>query len=401
MENNFQFKGLNPYHSEVFKSTDFILLVYGGTSAGKTYTVADKLILRSMLEKEIKFLVIRKTLPSLRNTCMEIIAKRCEEHLVPYHLNKATNIADIGNDCKIYFLSVNSSEDVEKVKSITDVSMIWVEEATEIRLNDFLIIKNRLRGGKGGYKQLILTFNPVGRTSWIYKYFWDLGYEKCKKLRYTILDNPFVWEGNERYIESLKATKDTDPYYYRVYFEGEWGDLEGVIFQWDVVELPDMQFDEVFYGGDFGYSVDPAVVVRIYRRADEFWVEEIIYQTGLTNQELGRKMEEAGIDKDDPVYFDSAEPKSIEELCQMGFNVLPSEKGADSVRSGIDLLRSKKIHIVEGSSNVIKEQRSYTWQKDKDGNSTNKPKTFDNHSMDAIRYGIGTHCRVGELQVFV
>ena len=151
--------------------------------------------------------------------------------------------------------------------------------------------------------------------------------------------------------------------------------------------------DEIFYGGDFGYSVDPAALVRIYRKADEFWVEQVIYEKELTNIQLGKKMQGAGIDDKVPTYWDCAEPKSIQELYDYPFNAKPCEKGPDSVRAGIDFLKEQKIHIIDGSENIIREQKSYIWAKDKDDNSLNVPIKTDNHAMDAIRYGIYTHCK--------
>ena len=103
-------------------------------------------------------------------------------------------------------------------------------------------------------------------------------------------------------------------------------------------------------------------------------------------------MRDFAINEYDPVYCDSAEPKSIQEVSNRGINALPCMKGTDSVRAGIDFLKSLKIHIIEGSENIIKEQRSYVWQKDKNGDSIKKPISINNHAMDAVRYGIYTHC---------
>ena len=103
-------------------------------------------------------------------------------------------------------------------------------------------------------------------------------------------------------------------------------------------------------------------------------------------------MQDIGVQPNDDVYFDSAEPKSIDELCEMELNVLPAAKGPDSVRAGIDFLKSKTIHIIKGSSNIIKERDKYKWKEDKNGNPLPEPIKFDDHAMDGIRYGIFTHC---------
>jgi hypothetical protein len=146
---------------------------------------------------------------------------------------------------------------------------------------------------------------------------------------------------------------------YSIYGLGEWAAAKGRIYNWDVREFPNMRFDETFYGLDFGYSVNPSAVVRVCRRGDEFWVQEIVYQDGLTNPELSEKMGEAGIGRYDEVYADSAEPKSIEEISRFGFNIKPAAKGPDSVRSGIGFLKSKVIHVVAGSEHIVKEAAKY------------------------------------------
>jgi len=151
--------------------------------------------------------------------------------------------------------------------------------------------------------------------------------------------------------------------------------------------------DEIIYGLDFGYSVNPSAVVRIYRKADEFYLEELIYENKLTNQDLAMKMGNRGVARLDYVYADSAEPKSIDEINSLGFNVLPAPKGSDSVRAGIDFLRSQKIFVIEGSSNIIKEVSTYKWKVDKNDEPIPEPVKFNDHALDAIRYAIFTHMK--------
>lgn len=93
-----------------------------------------------------------------------------------------------------------------------------------------------------------------------------------------------------------------------------------------------------------------------------------------------------GINRSDEIIADSAEPKSIEELTRLGWNITPAEKGPDSIKNGIDILKRYKINITSDSPNLLKEFRSYKWAENKDGVPTNKPVDFLNHGMDAIRY---------------
>jgi phage terminase large subunit len=174
----------------------------------------------------------------------------------------------------------------------------------------------------------------------------------------------------------------------------------GHIFNWNVEPLPDIRFDEIFYGGDFGYTVDPAAFIKIYRKANEFWAEEIVYKTGLTNQALAAETKaDPRVTVNDPSYWDSAEPKSIQELYEQGLNAQPALKGPDSVRAGIDYLKAVKVHVVQGSTNIISEQGSYRWKQDKLGNDLPEPVAFKNHAMDAIRYAIYTHTRKASAEI--
>ena len=384
-------KHLNPKHKDLFRSSDFELNVRGGANAGKTYSIADKFLLQPIFQpdKRLKGLIVKKTLPSIRNSVIDIMESRAETFNLPFFINK--NLM-VGNclGMKYLFLSLNSKEDYTKLKSITDVDFVWVNEISELRESDYEMLRSRIRGGKSSFKQFVVDYNPIGKTSWVFKRFFEKSSNGIRKLKYTIFDNP--WASKEE-IQWLRETKKYNRNFHQIYFEGEWGELEGIIFNWDIAEGPPENPDEIFYGGDFGFSVNEAALIRIYRKGLEFWVEEIIYERGLTNIEMGNKMREKGIKKDDVSYWDSAEPKSIQELYDLGYNAKPCVKGADSVVAGIDYLQSLDIHIIDGSENVIKEQRSYVRQQDKDGNYLPKPIDFMNHAMSAIRYGIHTHMK--------
>lgn len=386
---------LNWKHQDLFQSRDRELVVYGGADAGKSYSIADKMLLHSIINngRDSRVLIARRTLASIRKTSLYILQKRATDFGIPFSVNKGEWTAQ-ANRMQFIMAGMNSQEDIQKIKSLTDIDFIWTNEVTEIREDDYKQLLLRLRGprleGKYDYRQMIIDFNPIGKTSWVYERMFQKNIGGSRKLRYTVLDNPWA---EPEYIEQLQATADDDPNFYKIYYLGKWGELEGVIFDWPIVQLPKISFDEIFYGLDFGYSVSPAAVVRIYRKADKFWLEEILYETGLTNQQLGSRLKEEDVSLDAEIYCDSAEPKSIQELCDMGFNAWPSEKGADSVRAGIDFLKSLDISIVDGSENVVKEQKSYIWKKDKNGKALNVPIEFNNHAMSGVRYAIYTHMR--------
>ena len=384
---------LNYKHAGLFQAADPELLVYGGAGAGKSYSIADKLFLQGIINphERQKIVVVRKTLASIRKTTLDIIERRAEALHRPFYLDRSSWTAKCGNQTWV-FTGMNNREDHQKIKSLTDVNFIWANELTEFREDDYRELSLRLRGARSssryGFRQLISDFNPIGKTSWIYERFWQKLPHAAKKLRYTVLDNPWA---EPEYIARLKATAKDDKNFYRIYFLGEWGELEGVIFCWDVKSLPDMHFDDTFYGGDFGYSIDEAALVKIYRRSNEYWLEELIYETGLTNPALAARAIAVGVKRNDSSFWDSAEPKSIQELSDNGLNAYPSLKGPDSVRASIDFVKAQKVHIVDGSPNLVKEVRSWVWKKDKDGHPLPEPGPGKDHAIKAAIYGIYTN----------
>ena len=122
---------------------------------------------------------------------------------------------------------------------------------------------------------------------------------------------------------------------------------------------------------------------------DCLYSDELIYQTGMTNDVLARNMDLAGIRKNyDEIWADSAEPKSIEEIHLKGFNIKPCEKGQGSVQFGIQKVNQYRQFWTKRSVNCIKEQRNFRYIADKDGHLTDKTTHKWSHGMDARRYGV-------------
>lgn len=381
-----QNKLLNVNHSGFFKSKSKEILFYGGAGAGKSYSVADKILLQPYAHhgRKIKTLVVRKTFPSLRRTCMNLIEQRAGQLNIPYKLNKAEFVARSDFGSEIHYVSMNHTADYEKVKSITDLDTIWIEEANEITENAYDTLRLRMRGGEGLFKQVILTFNPVGTTSWIYDR-WFVRGQNAEKIVTNVYDNKFI---NKEYVETLEDLKNINMNLYRVYCLGEWGQLEGII--WDnfiIVNDIDKKVDETIYGLDFGFN-NPTALIKISICDNIPYIEQCVYESKLTNQDLIKKIKSLDINKNDIIYCDSAEPDRIQELKNEGYNARSSEK---SVIDGIDFVKNLELRILEGSEDIIKEIKSYTWEEDKNGHKIDKPVKFMDHTMDAIRYALYTH----------
>lgn len=396
------------------------LILYGGRGSGKSEFAARKIIARCLTEGNHRFLIMRKFRTSLRDSVIKLMTTLLDEMGIYYVYNKTDRTIKFFNKKGLpNELLFEGIDDPEKIKSIKGITGVWLEETTEFSKADFITIDLSLREEIETYLQIIMTFNPdEAKGPWLKTMFFDgrpddytgAGLENDSYLHHsTVMDNP-IDAIRDKYLQVLNRLDDKT--HQAIFRFGRWALAKGIIYNWDLVHLPNDDFgwyDAIWYGVDFGYSVDPAVLVRIFRKADEFWIQQLIYQRDLTNPQFAKKMKLKGVKEFDEVFCDSAEPKSIQELVDNGIKgAKPCRKGADSVRSGIDYLKSLKIHVVDMSEdedwnpdeNIWKERSLYKWKEDKDGNVLPIPVDAFNHGMSAARYGIDTKMR-GQKEAFL
>lgn len=372
------------------------LVLCGGGGSGKSEFCARKVFYRCQKEGRHRFLIMRKVRRTLADSVIQVMRTLLNENGVDYEYNKSDRKITFDSPAGPNEILFEGMDDPEKIKSIKGITSIWLEEATEFTRDEFLQIDLRLREPGPGYHQIMLSFNPEEAVApWLKQDFFGAVPAKNARVDVSTVDHNPIPQIREEYRKQLDALKDKDEAFWKIYRLGLWAAPRGRIFSWPCVPLPVMKFDEIFYGGDFGYSINPAGVVRIYRKAMIFWVEEVLYRTGLTNQALGAAMAEEGVPYEAPSYWDAAEPKSVQELRDMGFNAIESIKGQDSVRASIDFLKALDIRIVQGSINLENEASRYHWREDKQGRPMNEPVKFDDHLISGTRYGIYTHLKLG------
>ena len=143
-------------------------------------------------------------------------------------------------------------------------------------------------------------------------------------------------------------------------------------------------------GLDWGFVNDPSVLVATYVLDNNLYIDELFYEYAMTNRDIHNKLTSLGLKRNDEIFADSSEPKSIDELHRFGWNCKPATKGRDSILMGIDLMKRYNIYVTSRSANTLQEFRNYKWLEDKNGNLLNKPEDRNNHSIDSIRYSIFT-----------
>lgn len=365
----------NKIYRHLEERTTKIVVEQGGTRSGKTYNILLWLILSYCGKNRGKIITIcRKTFPAVRATVMRDFLSILDTlNLYQEDNHNKSNAEYILNGNLIEFIALDQPQKVRGRKR----DVLFCNEANELYYEDFrqLILRTT--------DFAILDYNPSDEFHWIYDQV--IPRDDCAFHQTTYLDNPFLEETVREEIERLKLV---NPDYWRIYGLGERAVSRSTVYRFQTIrDIPDTA-KHLAYGLDFGYSNDPTAMVQVFKDADNLYLREVLYETGLTNQDIGQRLREMGFSRSDVVWADSAEPKSIEELHRMGFNVKPASKGKDSLPYGIDLLRRHILYWEETSNNGIREMRSYKYIEDKNGNLTNTPIDEHNHLLDALRYAV-------------
>jgi phage terminase large subunit len=349
----------------------------GGTGSSKTYSIA-QVFLKLMEENKKKpttFSVVRKTLPSLRATAMKDfldILKSFGLYEESQH-NKSDHIYKIGQSEVAFF----STDDSQKMRGRKH-DYVWCNEANELMKEDFVQLNIRTS------RQMFIDYNPSDMDSWIY----TLDPANTTHIRSTYKDNPFLEASKIREIEAFQNTSE---WHWKVYGLGERAISKQTIYtNWELCDrLPDS--GSVFYGLDFGFSHETALV-RVKEHDGHLYEQELIYEPGLTNTKLIERMKEL-LPLDAEIHADCEDPNRIEEIANAGFRaIVPCVKGKDSVSFGIDLIQRRKVHILASSVNLIKEKKAYQWRTDRNGTIIEgQPVKAHDHLMDAERYACGGH----------
>mgnify|MGYP003676304416 FL=1 len=353
-------------------------VIQGGTSAGKTFGILPILIDRCIKTPYLETSVVSESIPHLRRGAMKDFLKIMIEtgRYRDGHWNRSALKYTFTNGSYIEFFSVEQPDKLRGARR----NVLYCNEANNIPFEAYNQLSIRTSG------DIWIDFNPTANF-WAHKEvanqpdadFITLTYLDNEALPQTIVDD----------IEQAKEKAKTSEYWsnwWKVYGLGQVGSLEGVcIKEWQEIKLP-LEARLLCYGMDFGYSNDPTTLIGLYKYNDAYIFDEIIYQKKLLNSDTSNLFKAHDINA--VVYADSAEPKSIAELRTLGHKVLPCTKGKDSIVYGINLINQNKIYITSRSKNLIKELQSYTWMKDREGNTINKPIDAFNHCIDAARYAI-------------
>ena len=379
------------------------LVCKGSRASKKSCTAALRFIVNLIKYPQSNLLVVRKTYRTIKDSCYTQLKWAIHRlNLDDYFDTKESplEITYRPTGQKIYFRGL---DDPLKVTSIAVdkgyLCWLWIEEAYEIGNEaDFNMLDESIRGAipeeSGLFKQIVITLNPWNEHHWIKKRFFDTEDDQTLALTTNYMCNEFLDEADKKVFEFMKKN---NPRRYRVAGLGEWGIVDGLIFEnweekaFDINKIRGQQGIKSVFGLDFGYTNDPTALFcgLIDQQNKILYVFDEMYQNGMSNEKIAEKVISMGYGKE-KIRADSAEPKSIDRLYDLGlYRITRARKGKDSINNGIDYLQDYKILIHPRCTNFITEISNYTWDEDtKTGRKLNKPIDDFNHLMDAMRYAI-------------
>ena len=391
--------------------------VKGSRASKKSKTTALWFITNMMKYPDANTLVVRKTYRTLKDSCFTELKWAIHRLGVDAFWDVKESPLEMTykpTGQKIYFRGL---DDPLKVTSITVdqgcLCWMWIEEAYEISSeDDFNMLDESIRGavpeGSDLFKQITLTFNPWNEHHWLKKRFFDNPDDETLALTTNYMCNEWLDSADRKVFETMKKQ---NPRRYRVAGLGDWGIVDGLVYEnwkeeaFEIISKADfLDLDKaeqkaknyVFkesvksaFGLDFGYTNDPAAlfVGFIDTKDKKIYVYDEMYAAGLSNERIANNVQSMGYGKE-RIIADSAEPKSIDQLKGLGLKVKGAEKGKDSVNHGIQFIQDYEIIIHPRCVNFLTEISNYTWDKDKLGNKLNRPIDDFNHLMDAMRYAL-------------
>ncbi len=391
----------------------FYYLLCGGYGSGKSYSAALKIILK--LATEIRTcLVVRQVFGTIRDSCYSLFQEICcslnLENFVTFNLSPMQ--INFKNGSKIIFKGLDQPA---KLKSIVNVSLIWIEESAEISYNAFKELIGRLRHPSLKL-HLILTLNPVAKSNWVYKHFFE-----SKNLREELLYSQRILKVGdvyyhhstaddngdlpESYKNTLEEMKNYDPDLYRIARLGRFGtngvkvlpQFEVMDYELVMAEIAKIPARFHFVGLDFGFetSYDALVKVAVDDENKCLYIYDEFYKNHLTIWELAQALKKI-LTSNELVRCDSAEPRSIEELRRLGLNATAAKKWSEGGRHArlANLRKVKSFKKIICSSicfSTIAELQDLTFKKDKDGEIIPDEFNIDSHTLSAIEYALDSY----------
>ena len=403
------------YHPLYTDTDKFIILITGGRGSGKSFnasTFIERLTFEMTEAGKIvhQVLYTRYTMVSAGMSIIPEMMEKIElDGTTKYFKTTKTDIVNKMTNSRIMFrgIKTSSGNQTAKLKSIQGITTFVCDEAEEwTNEEEFDKIMLSIRK-KGIQNRIIIIMNPCDSNHFIYKKYIENTHKlvEIDGVQVQVSTHPNVLHIHTTYFDNLEnlspeflrevqEMKESNPEKYAHVVICRWADVaEGAVFKkWGIVKEFPQWAKKVAIGQDFGYTTDVSAAVKCGIVDNALYVDELCYQSGMLTNALADKVRPYGL----KVFAESADPRLVDEIKLRGVNIYGVDKSGPSIKAGIDKILSMDLYVTERSYNLMKELRTYVWDKDKDGNYINEPVDKDNHLMDAIRYYV-LGCLLGKI----
>ena len=362
----------------------------GGTRSSKTFSILQTFILAIVEEVNLGKpatvnSVVSESMPHLRRGAIRDFKTIMEAEGLweESRWNETQSTYTCQNGSILEFFSVDNAGKVHG--SARD--RLFINECQNIPYEIARQLFVRTRG------QIVLDYNPT-HSFWVNEII--EARQNCITIHSTYLDNEFLTPEQVAEIEDNKS----DANWWKVYGKGEVGTLDGLIYEFQLCDsLPTREeMDNLveIQGLDFGFTNDPTARVQVVAdpRKKIAWVRQRCYRTHMQNMHIIQDLKEDGVSNRVEIYADCAEPKSIADIKEAGFKVIPCDKNApvksEKLKFQLQWMQGWTLYFTKDSIDLINEGRNYVWEKDGDGKPLNVPIDKYNHCLDALRYALWT-----------
>jgi len=370
-------------------------ILKGGRGGAKSFSFAQALAIMAS-EIPLRILCAREIQNSIRDSVHKLLSDRIYELGLSslYRITEKSITSSVGSE----FLFKGLYRNIREVKSTEGIDICWIEEAEGVSKSSWEVLIPTIRKPDS---EIWISYNPENEDSATHQKFVE------NTPPNSIIEH-IGWQDNRFFPNVLKQEmeydKKVDYDKYLHVWEGElkkYSDaliFKGKIFE-ESFETPEDA--TLLYGADWGFSVDPTALVRMFMKDRCLYIDYEFYGYQVEIEDLPEAFDRVPEVREWRIIADSARPETISHVRKKGFNIVGAEKGKGSVEDGIEFLRSfEKIIIHPRCPHTSKDFRNYRWKQDKITEEILPiPLDKSNHSPDACRYALEPYMKSKEFKI--
>jgi phage terminase large subunit len=365
---------------------------HGGRGSGKSHFFAEALVEKAMLEPGLRWACIREVQRSLEQSVKRLIEDKIEAMGVGGAFRVLQTHIETPGDGIIIFQGMQNHT-AESIKSLEGYDGAWVEEAQSLSKTSLKLLTPTFRKNNS---EIWFSWNPKKDDDPVDVFFRSGENDNdpdfvCVEANWS--DNPWFPEVLRRDMERDRA-RDPDKYAHVWMGQYESASEARVFKNWTIEEFESPPRGPFYFGADWGFSIDPTVLVRCWIEGKKLYVDHEAYAVGCEIDRTPALFDTIGdgMARAWPIVADSARPETISFMKRNGYpRIRPAKKGAGSVEEGIEFLKNYDIVVHPRCKHTIDELTFYSYKTD--------PRTDEimpvlddkkNHVIDALRYAVET-----------